>query len=53
MDNEFELLAIDFNTKARRSFFLSYERFGVSAKKLDRGKEENVFQQLLLNTCTI
>ena len=47
MDNEFELLAIDFNTKARRSFFLSYQRFEASAKKLDRRKEENVFQHLL------
>jgi hypothetical protein len=47
MGNEFEQVAIDFNTKARRSFFLSYERFAVSAKKLDREKEENVFQHLL------
>lgn len=47
MGNEFEQVAIDFNTKARRSFFLSYERFAASAKKLDREKEENVFQHLL------
>jgi len=47
MDNTFEQVAIDFNTKARRSFFLSYERFQASAKQLNRGKDENVFQQLL------
>ena len=47
MGNEFEQVAIDFNTKARRSFFLSYERFAAAAKKLDREKEENVFQHLM------
>ena len=47
MDNEFEQVAIDFNTKARRSFFLSYERFDAAAKRLDRRKDENVFQHLL------
>ena len=47
MENEFEQVAIDFNTKARRSFFLSYERFELSAKGLDRRKDENVFQHLL------
>lgn len=47
MENEFEQVAIDFDAKARRSFFLSYERFDASAKRLNREKDENVFQHLL------
>lgn len=47
MDNEFEQLSVEFNTRAQRLFFLIYERFRFSAKRLDRTKDENVFQQEL------
>ncbi|HJS52977.1 MAG TPA: hypothetical protein VJ765_00495 [Chitinophagaceae bacterium] len=47
MDNEFEQLSVEFNTRAQRLFFLIYERFRFSTKRLDRTKDENVFQQEL------
>jgi len=47
MDNDFEQVTAEFNTKAQRLFFLSYERFRYSTKGLDRKKDENVFQQQL------
>lgn len=53
MDRVFEQLSVDFSTKAQKLFTSTYERFRLSTKKLDRQKDENVFQLQLgkyLNT---
>ena len=47
MNNEFEQVVVEFNTKAQKLFFLTYERFHASTRRLDRKKDENVFQQQL------
>lgn len=44
MDGSSQIL-IDFNNRAKKIFFLLYERFRESTKRLDRAKDENVFQQ--------
>ncbi|HET9747559.1 MAG TPA: hypothetical protein VFP97_17705 [Chitinophagaceae bacterium] len=44
MDREFEQLSVNFNTKAQKVFTSIYEKFRLSVKKLDRQKDENVFQ---------
>jgi hypothetical protein len=50
MEREFEQLSVEFNTKAQKLFTSIYEKFRLSAKKLDRQKDENVFQ-LQLGKC--
>ena len=47
MNNEFEQVVVEFNQKAQKLFFLTYERFHTSTRRLDRKKDENVFQQQL------
>ena len=38
-------ILIEFNDKAKKIFFSLYDKFKESAKKLDRTKDNNVFQQ--------
>jgi len=38
-------ILVDFNDKAQNIFISLYENFKVSARKLDRTKDNNVFQQ--------
>jgi len=47
MDNEFENVSADFNNRAQRLFFITYEKFSAFAKQLNRQRDENVFQQQL------
>jgi hypothetical protein len=42
---DIEQILIDFNDKAQIIFISLYEKFKLSAKKLDRTKDNNVFQQ--------
>src|ERR1041385_6531854 len=42
---EMEQILVDFNNKAKKIFFSLYEKFKMSATKLDRTKDNNVFQQ--------
>lgn len=44
MDREFDQLSVDFNTKAQKLFSSVYEKFRLCTKRLDRQKDENVFQ---------
>jgi len=53
MDTGFEQLSVDFSVKAQKLFAATYDKFRLSTKKLDRQKDENVFQLQLgkyLNT---
>jgi hypothetical protein len=43
--HDIEQILVDFNDKARMIFISLYEKFKLSAKKLDRTKDNNVFQQ--------
>lgn len=43
--SEFAQETVEFNNAAKKIFFSLYEKFAVSAKRLDRRKDENVFQQ--------
>ena len=47
MDKGFEQLSVDFSTKAQKLFISNYDKFRLSAKKLDRLIDENVFQMQL------
>ncbi|HEX6846230.1 MAG TPA: hypothetical protein VF144_04600 [Chitinophagaceae bacterium] len=38
-------ILVDFNEKAKKIFFSLYDHFSQSARKLDRTKDNNVFQQ--------
>jgi len=38
-------ILIDFNEKAKKIFFSLYDQFGQTARRLDRTKDNNVFQQ--------
>lgn len=44
MDRGPEQVISDFTTKAQKLFTFNYEKFRLSTKKLDRQKDENVFQ---------
>ena len=44
MDKAFEQLSNDFSVKAQNLFISTYEKFRLSAKRLDRQRDENVFQ---------
>lgn len=44
MDSGFEQLSVDFTAKAQKLFISTYEQFRLSTKKLDRQRDENVFQ---------
>ena len=44
MDSGFEQLSVDFTVQAQKLFMSTYENFRMSAKKLDRQGDENVFQ---------
>jgi hypothetical protein len=44
MDREYEQLSVDFTTKAQALFALTYDKFRLSTKNLDRRRDENVFQ---------
>ena len=44
MDRGIEQLSVDFTIKAQMLFISTYEKFRLSTKKLDRQKDENVFQ---------
>src|SRR4030095_5106025 len=44
MDKAFEQLSNDFSVKAQHLFMSTYEKFRLSAKRLDRQRDENVFQ---------
>ena len=44
MNKEYEHLSLDFTTKAQRLFIFTFEQFRDSTKKLNRHKDENVFQ---------
>ena len=44
MDKEYEQLSVEFTTKAQKLFIFAYENFRDSTRKLDRQKDENVFQ---------
>ena len=53
MEAGFEQVSVDFSIKAQKVFTSTYEQFRQSAKRLDRQKDENVFQLQLgkyLNT---
>ena len=43
--NEFAQILVEFNNKAKKMFFSTYEKFTESVKRLDRAKDDNVFQQ--------
>ena len=43
--NESAKILVDYNNKAKKLFFSLYEKFRLSAKKLDRTKDNNVFKQ--------
>jgi hypothetical protein len=43
--NESSQILVDFNNRAKKIFVSLYERFTASAKRLDRKKDDNVFQQ--------
>ena len=45
MEGEFAQLRVDFNNNARKIFFALYTEFSNSIKKLDRKRDDNVFQQ--------
>lgn len=47
MDRGLEQLSVDFSTKAQKLFMSTYDKFRMSAKKLDRLRDENVFQMQL------
>ena len=44
MDRGFEQLSVDFTVQAQKLFMSTYENFRQSIKKLDRQRNENVFQ---------
>lgn len=44
MDSGFEQLLVDFSVQAQKLFVSTYEKFRLSTKKLDRQRDENVFQ---------
>ena len=44
MDSGLEQLSVFFSTIAQKLFISTYEKFRLSTKKLDRLKDENVFQ---------
>lgn len=44
MNKEHERLSAHFTLKAQKLFILTYEKFREVTKKLDRQKDENVFQ---------
>jgi len=47
MNKGFDQVEFDFNTKAIKIFFSLFDRFKDSTSRLDRKKDENVFQQQL------
>lgn len=47
MDKVIEQMSLEFNTKAQKLFTITYEKFLTSTAKLNRVKDENVFQQQL------
>ena len=44
MDRGLEQISVDFTIKAQTLFISTYEKFRLSSKRLDRQKDENVFQ---------
>ena len=44
MDRGSEQLSVEFTTKAQRVFSSTYEKFRLSTRKLDRQRDENVYQ---------
>jgi hypothetical protein len=38
-------IVVAYNNEAQKVFFSLYEKFKVSVEKLDRGRDDNVFQQ--------
>lgn len=51
MDSEFEQISGRFSFKAEQLFRLTYENFRLCTEKLNRQKDENVFQQQLARYC--
>jgi hypothetical protein len=47
MNSGFDQLLFDFDAKAIKVFFSLFDRFKDSTTRLDRKKDENVFQQQL------
>jgi hypothetical protein len=43
--SDYSQILTDFNEKAKKIFFSLYENFKMSARQLDRTKDNNVFQQ--------
>lgn len=46
MDKELEKISVDFNNKAQKLLFQLFDKFRSSARRIDRQKDENVFQQM-------
>jgi hypothetical protein len=44
MDRGLEQLSVDFTTHAQQLFMSTYEMFRMTTKRLDRQRDENVFQ---------
>jgi hypothetical protein len=44
MDRGFEQISLDFTVHAQQLFMSTYEKFRMCTKKLDRQRDENVFQ---------
>ncbi len=44
MNKEYEQFSLEFTTKAQKLFIFTFEQFRDSTKKLNRQKDENVFQ---------
>ena len=44
MNKEYEQLSLEFTQKAQKLFILTFDQFSDSTKKLNRHKDENVFQ---------
>jgi len=45
MRKDLDELEIEFNYRANETFYLLFEEFEKTVKELNRGKDENVFQQ--------
>jgi len=46
MEKEIEQIKIEFDTGAVKIFFSLFEKFETAVRPLNRGKDENVFQQI-------
>lgn len=44
MDRGLDQLSVDFTVQAQKLFTTAYERFRLTTKRLDRQRDENVFQ---------